>query len=227
MLARRSTRQVQLVVVLVLGFFGLAFTSSTADAQRVKAKAAATKTKGARVSAATRAKSTTQPNREVTTGLKLKTVVHEGKEYVSTFRVTSKSGLARIMDKGNSFRFFGGGGQYGEALYLFTNRKDANKFVKCNGACDIKRSVIAEVLLPKDMFRTVKKSLVLETNDWGKNPSEFNQLRLSSHVLFGRWSPAPSGHEPAFEPMNGTLQLAIRQLGNPSILHQSVIREAP
>ncbi len=207
--------------LFVAFFMGLLFLGSTADAQRVvRAKAKPAK---ARAVASKKATTSKRPG-QAQTELKLKTVVHEGKEYVQTFRVTSKTGLARIKDRNNGFRFFGGGGQYGEGLYLFTKHADALKF-RGTLPTDTKRTVISEILLPKDMFTSVKKSLVLETHDWGKNADSFRSTRLDSHILFGRWAPSPNVSEPAFEPMNGTMQLSVKQLGAPSILHKAVIRE--
>tara|TARA_R110002073_G_scaffold256849_3_gene419464 strand:+ start:625 stop:1296 length:672 start_codon:yes stop_codon:yes gene_type:complete len=220
-------RRPSLIVSLLLGLVCFGAFGSAADAQRVKPNKVTAKAQPAR-NAAVRAEArnvAAKPNRGIQTDLKLKTVVHQGKEYLQTFRVTSKSGLQRITNGTDPFRFFGGGGQYGEALYLFANRADATKFSKCL-VCDTKRSVLTEILLPKEMFHSVKKSLVEPTHDWGKNADTFRPLRLNSHILFGKWSPSPQLNEPQFAPMNGTFQLAIRQLGNPSILNQAVIREA-
>ena len=156
----------------------------------------------------------------------------KGKSYYRTFRVTSKAGFQRISDPKNSFRFFQGGGQYGEAFYLFRSKGDAKKFASCEknrGA--VTRNVIAEVLLPKDKFDQVSKSHVNKKLDWAMqlgrdNPAYGNMrdLRNSSHLLFGRWSPSPHASEPVYDRMNGAKQIGVVQRGMPSVLTEAVFR---
>jgi hypothetical protein len=156
----------------------------------------------------------------------------DGKVYYRTFRVTSRDGLNRITDKSNGFRFFNGSGQYGEAFYLFRSLASAKKFAGCEqarGACT--RTVIAEVLLPKERFDAVAKQEVPKALDWGmlysRGPAYqgLRGLRLDSHIVYGRWAPSPGADEPFYAKMNGDKQLAVVQCGLPSILSDAIIRE--
>ncbi len=163
---------------------------------------------------------------------RLPTVKVKGQEYYRTWRVTSRAGLKRITDKSNTFRFFQGGGQYGEAFYLFRTRHDARKFAKAEatrGAAT--RNVIAEVLLPKAKFDTVKKKVVNKDLDWSMQKArsdpgydKLRSLRLDAHILMGKWADSPHVEEPVYKPMNGAKQLAVVQRGMPSILNEAVIR---
>ena len=168
-------------------------------------------------------------------GYRLPVARINGKAYYRTYRVTTPRGLERITST-NPGRFFGGGGQYGEAFYLFRTLGAAKKFIRCERTRGVKREVIAEVLLPKARFDAVEKGLVPPSADWGlayspPNPrhDQMRDLYLSKHILFGKWtqSPHPFYQEPAYSPMIGTKQLAIRQLGDPSILNEAVIRLLP
>lgn len=164
---------------------------------------------------------------------KLAVVQHQGQAFYKTYRVTSTQGLCRIQKKADTFRFFQGGGQYGEAFYLFTKLDDARTFAKCEktrGAAH--RNVIAEVLLPKKMLDEVKKATVDKPLDWGMNKprtdasyNKLRDLRLSNHLLFGKWADSPDAKEPFYKPMNGREQIGVVQRGMPSILHQALIRE--
>jgi hypothetical protein len=127
-------------------------------------------------------------------GFWLPVVRIDGREYYRTLRVTSTSGLERIMSPANAFRFFSGDGQYGEAFYLFRSASDARKFVACErqrGAKD--RNVIAEVLLPKDKLDAVAKKPIPAALDWAMQLprsdgrwESLRQIRLDSHLVFGR-----------------------------------------
>ncbi len=163
---------------------------------------------------------------------RLSTVKVKGKVYYRTFRVTSKAGLDRISNKSNGFRFFQGDGQYGEAFYLFRTRTDARKFAKAEASHrKVSRNVIAEVLLPKKSFDTVKKAAIPEGLDWsmqkGRSDSgrqKMRDLRLDNHLVMGKWAASPFSNEPMYEPLNGAKQLAVVQRGAPSILHEAIIR---
>lgn len=163
----------------------------------------------------------------------LQVVQHKGQSYYKTYRVTSSSGLCRIKNTKDPFRFFHGGGQYGEAFYLFHKLGDARRFASCEKARGAgHRNVIAEVLLPKKMFDQVKKAEVKKPLDWAMNRgrgdqarSKLNDLRLANHLLFGKWADSPNANEPFYKPMNGTKQLGVVQRGMPSILHKALIRE--
>jgi len=160
------------------------------------------------------------------------TVKVNGRQYYRTFRVTSKSGFSRIADPKNSFRFFQGDGQYGEAFYLFRSRSAARKYIKAEASHGRqKRNVLAEVLLPKEKFDAVSKKEVPRGLDWGmqqardsKKYSGLRDLRLSSHLVFGKWAPSPYTGEAFYDKMNGARQLAVVQRGMPSILNEAIIR---
>jgi len=165
-------------------------------------------------------------------GFRLSTVKVKGKVYYRTFRVTSRAGLARLGDKKNVFRFFQGDGQYGEAFYLFRTRGDARKFARAEASHRaVKRDVIAEVLLPKETFDSVKKAVVGKDLDWSMQKArtepahqKLRDLRNASHLVLGRWAASPYADEPMYRPLNGAKQLAVVQRGMPSILNQAVIR---
>ncbi len=155
----------------------------------------------------------------------------KGREYYRTYRVTSKAGIKRISDPKNTFRWFQGDGQYGEAFYLFRSAKDARAFAKCEktrGAGN--RNVIAEVWLPRDKFDQVSKKKVTTTMDWGmqrpgSDPGRelLRSARLDNHILFGKWAPTPFTSEPFYDKMNGAKQLGVVQRGMPSILNEAII----
>lgn len=162
----------------------------------------------------------------------LPVVKHAGKLYYRTWRVTSPEGYKRISDKSNGFRWFQGDGQYGEAFYLFRSKVAAKKFIKAETTRGAKqRNVLVEVLLPKEKFDQVAKSEVPSAADWGmqraaKTPSHqsLRDLRLNSHLLFGRWAKSPHVAEPIYDPLNGAQQLAVVQRGQPSILNEAVLK---
>ena len=155
----------------------------------------------------------------------------KGREYYRTFRVTSRSGFERISNPKNSFRWFQGDGQYGEAFYLFRSARDAKKFVKCEktrGATT--RNLITEVWLPRDKFDQVSKKKIGPKLDWGmqrsrKDPSYegLRDARNSNHLVFGRWAPTPYTSEPFYDRMNGAKQIGVVQRGMPSILNEAII----
>jgi hypothetical protein len=163
----------------------------------------------------------------------LQLVQHKGQAYYKTYRVTSSSGLCRIKNTNDPFRFFKGGGQYGEAFYLFHKLGDARRFASCEKARGAShRNVIAEVLLPKKAFDQVKKAEVKKPLDWAMNRgrgdqtrSKLTDLRLANHILFGKWAESPGVKEPFYTPMNGIKQIGVVQLGMPSILNKALIRE--
>ena len=166
-------------------------------------------------------------------GFRLPQVVVNGKTYYRTFRVTSRDGFNRITDKNNGFRFFQGAGQYGDAFYLFRSLASAKRFAGCEQARGAShRSVIAEVLLPKERFDAVAKQEVSKNLDWGMIFSSshpawngLHDLRMDSHIVYGRWAPSPGADEPFYRSMNGAKQLAVVQRGLPSILNEAIIRE--
>jgi hypothetical protein len=181
---------------------------------------------------ATRAWADPAPAKPLPHAYRLPQVTVAGKVYYRTFRVTSRDGFNRIADTRNSFRFFNGSGQYGDAFYLFRSLASAKKFASCEqarGACG--RSVIAEVLLPKERFDAVLKQEIPKTFDWGMLYSSgpayqgLRGLRLDSHVVYGRWAPSPGADEPFYSKMNGEKQLAVVQRGLPSVLTEAIIRE--
>lgn len=164
--------------------------------------------------------------------LNLDAIKLKGQEYYKTYRVSSSKGFQRISNKMNGFRFFQGGGQYGEAFYLFTKIKDARRFAKIENTRGTHRNVISEVLLPKKMFETVKKAEIKPALDWAVNKprtSNENQkmrdIRNSNHLVYGKWADSPSINEPAYKPMNGSEQIGVVQRGMPSILQKAVIRK--
>ncbi|MFH1131255.1 MAG: hypothetical protein V1754_07960 [Pseudomonadota bacterium] len=169
--------------------------------------------------------------RSVVNNLRLRTVSVRGKMYYRAFRVTSQSGFERIADQRNPYRFFQGQGQYGEAFYLFTRLKDARNFMHCEQARGAKRDVIAEVLLPKEKFDSIKKTKVGPELDWAMLRSSENNasqrlrdMRSSSDLVFGRWAPSPQEHEPFYAPMQGARQIGVVNRGDSSIMHQALIR---
>jgi hypothetical protein len=182
------------------------------------------------------AQAAARPGRATPPGMprsfQLHTLTVRGRQYYRTFRVTSPEGFKRITDTSNPYRFFRASGQYGEGYYLFRTRRDARRFVKCEqrrGAGQ--RNLIAEVLLPKSRLDRVVAREVKPRLDWamllrrGNSRREaLRTLRLSSHLLFGRWAPSPMVQEPVYERMNGATQLAVVQLGRPSILNEAIIR---
>lgn len=155
-----------------------------------------------------------------------------GKAYYRTWRVTSPSGLKRITDKSNGFRWFHGGGQYGEGFYLFRTRRAAQKFMSAEAKRGAKeRNVLCEVLLPKEKFDKVDKRVVTRDADWGLNRPQndparhkLRDLRSGAHILLGRWAPSPTADEPVYAPLNGAQQMAVVQLGQPSILNEAIVR---
>ena len=162
----------------------------------------------------------------------LPVVTVKGRQYYRTFRVTSEKGFQRIADKNNSFRFFQGGGQYGDGFYLFRSLRDARKFAGCETARGAERNVIAEVLLPRDKMDAVRKAEVPRELDWAMQRPRTDQRReqmrersLSSHLVYGRWAPSPHLSEPVYDRMNGAKQIAVVQRGQPSILQDAVIRQ--
>ena len=171
-----------------------------------------------------------QPN-GMPKGFWLPAVKIKGREYYRTYRVTSREGFKRISDPKNSFRWFQGDGQYGEAFYLFRSARDARKFATCEksrGATQ--RNVISEVWLPRDKFDQVSKKKVTPKMDWGmqrgrQDPAydALRDARNSNHMLFGKWSPTPFTSEPFYDSMNGAKQIAVVQRGMPSILNEAII----
>ena len=155
----------------------------------------------------------------------------KGREYLRTYRVTSKEGLKRISSPKNSFRWFQGDGQYGEAFYLFRSAKSARAFAKCEKSRGAgHRNVIAEVWLPRDKFEQVAKKKVTKEMDWGmqrgRNDPGYSALRDArngNHILFGKWAPTPFTSEPFYDRMNGAKQIGVVQRGMPSILNEAII----
>lgn len=165
----------------------------------------------------------------------LEVVRYEDKEYYRTFRVDSPQGFARITDSRNYFRFNTFAGyQYGQGFYLFSRRVAAEKFVRCNQKCGQgERNVIAEVLLPKERFDSLKKAFVPSSLDWGlekrdaKIMTQFRDLMNSNRVLFGRWAAHPIYQEPHYNPMKSAEQIVILSpLWRENILFDAVIRKA-
>jgi len=161
---------------------------------------------------------------------KLPVVQVNGKPYYRTWRVTSASGFKRIANPQNGFRWFQGGGQYGEGFYLFRSLTGAKRFAKCEAARGVKRDTIVEVLLPKAKFDQVKKAEVPRALNWvmdhgfGQPRETMRLMVLDNHLLFGRWAPSPAESEPVYQRMNGVKQISIAQRGQPSILNEAVLR---
>ena len=155
----------------------------------------------------------------------------KGREYYRTYRVTSKQGFKRISDPRNSFRWFQGDGQYGEAFYLFRSARDARNFAKCEKSRGAEhRDVLTEVWLPRDKFDQVTKKKVSTEMDWGmqraaNDPGRdaLRDARNSNHMLFGKWAPTPYTSEPFYARMNGAKQIGVVQRGMPSILNEAII----
>jgi hypothetical protein len=159
-----------------------------------------------------------------------------GAEYYQTFRVTSEGGLRRISNREQIWRW-NGGGQYGEGFYLFCALEDAKRFRECEAQMFAKgqrqnsREVIVEVLLPKADFDKLPKAEVSPKHDWGMETARSSErysgmraLRQDNHLVYGRWAPCPGYGEPLYDPMNAACQLAVVQIGMPSILNRALLR---